>query len=372
MAKKSVFVKSGALFIFTAALSLVFCGPIINSASAAPDLDLGGSSLFLGNVPYLPLTRICRENHISYRWDDLTGKIFLYRGNRYVTCLIGETLIDVNGSIQSLGAPPRILEGTLVLPREVIDLEWWKDIRQTYPPTMWKDFTIRSVMIDAGHGGRDSGGIGFTGIREKDIVLDVAKRLQDKLNSNGIDARLTRSDDTFVPLSDRAAITNNSEVDLFISIHANIARTRWVSGFEIYYCSDPLDDSARAVQMIENAAAGGAKPASGFSSCSLKDATLVDLMNTEHRREAIELARSISASLGEERLVRNHGIRSANFHVLKWIQRPSILIEVGFLTNPREAVKLRDSYYQDRLAERIAEGILSFKREYERTEGFTK
>ena len=233
-----------------------------------------------------------------------------------------------------------------------------------------EEHRIRTIVIDPGHGGKDPGAIGVGGVKEKDVVLDIGKQLKKRLERAGLEVSLTRDRDVFLSLKERSLIANNKEADFFISIHANAFQKSRTSGFEVYYLSEAIHDSARAVVAAENAALKF-EQSQDFSK-PLK-ATLWDILYTEHRTESIELAGSICRAVERKGLNRNNrGVKGANFCVLRGARMPAVLVEVGFISNPLDASRLKLRSYRQGLTEAIAEGVLSYKRRYEATNGFTK
>jgi N-acetylmuramoyl-L-alanine amidase len=210
------------------------------------------------------------------------------------------------------------------------------------------------VVLDAGHGGHDTGSIGPTGYAEKELVLDVAQRLKLLIESElGAEVVMTRSDDTFVPLEARTGIANQQEADLFISIHANSSRTRSVRGVETYFLGlttarDALETAAR-----ENAA-------SERSIHELQD-VVKKIMTQDKVDESRELARHIqSAMAGPKESGTNRGIKQAHFVVLIGAQMPSVLAEINFITNPQEERLLKTPKYRQQIADFLLDGVRSY------------
>ncbi|MDD5449980.1 MAG: N-acetylmuramoyl-L-alanine amidase, partial [Candidatus Omnitrophica bacterium] len=218
--------------------------------------------------------------------------------------------------------------------------------------------------LDAGHGGYDPGAIGRDGIKEKYIVLDITRRVKRLLEDEGIEVILTRDSDNFVTLSRRSEIANRSGADLFISIHANASKTKRLKGFEIYYLSEALDDTARATHAAKN---GSIEAQKGRPSSFVVNTILWDLELTEDRRNAIELGNSILDTMD----VAKRDIKSARFIVLKGSRMPAILIEGGYISNKEECAELGSEEYRAKIADEIATGILRYKRKYESSGGFT-
>jgi N-acetylmuramoyl-L-alanine amidase len=214
---------------------------------------------------------------------------------------------------------------------------------------------IGRIVIDAGHGGHDSGTLGAGGIEEKDVVLDVALRLGKLLHDRlGAEVVYTRDDDTFVPLETRTAIANKTQADLFISVHANSSSDESVKGVEVYYLNFTSDPEAMRVAGRENAVS---TESVHELSDLVKKIALKDKID-----ESKELAADVDASLyaglrkGNPEL-RNRGVKKAPFVVLIGANMPSILAEISFVTNPDTAEKLETAEYRERVAESLYKGV---------------
>ncbi|PIQ82650.1 MAG: N-acetylmuramoyl-L-alanine amidase, partial [Candidatus Omnitrophica bacterium CG11_big_fil_rev_8_21_14_0_20_64_10] len=213
----------------------------------------------------------------------------------------------------------------------------------------------------------DPGAIGRTGLREKEITLDIAKRLRDLLVRDGFHVVMTRYDDRFIALDRRTVIANEERADLFVSVHANASKSRSVEGYEVYYLSEATDDHARAVAASENAQLPS--EVEGGLALSVPESTLPivwDLLYTEHRAESTALAGSVAQGIrGAGVSTPNRGVKSARFFVLKGTRMPAVLVEVGFISSLREEDRLRSAGYRQQLAEGIRNGILSYRKRHE-------
>jgi len=218
---------------------------------------------------------------------------------------------------------------------------------------------IGRIVIDAGHGGHDTGTIGPTGLMEKDLCLDVALRLgkiiQQKLP--GADIVFTRSDDTFIPLEDRTRIANEAKADLFVSIHANSSPDHGARGIETYYLNMKGSPEAMAVAARENA----------VSQQGIHDLEEVvkKIARTEKIDESRELAEDVQDSLSRRiqktvKPVKNRGVRKAPFVVLIGADMPSILTEISFLSNPSDEQLLKKPEYRQRVAEGLYQGVSDY------------
>ena len=216
---------------------------------------------------------------------------------------------------------------------------------------------VRRVVIDPGHGGKDTGAIGAHGVREKDIALSIAKRLATRLRALNFAVTLTRKDDSFVSLDDRTRIANEARADLFVSIHCNAARKRTLSGVETWTLNVASDRYAARLSAFENA----------DDERTVSDLRLIlaDLATKANAGDARELAQSVQSSLvrnlrSRVGKVTDHGVKQALFYVLLGTHMPSILVETAFLSNPSEEARLRSARYQNGAAEAIARGVKDF------------
>jgi N-acetylmuramoyl-L-alanine amidase len=218
---------------------------------------------------------------------------------------------------------------------------------------------IGRIVIDAGHGGHDTGTIGPTGLMEKDLCLDVALRLGKIIQQRlpGADVVFTRSDDTFIPLEERTHIANEAKADLFVSIHANSSRDHQARGIETYYLN--LKGSAEAMEVAarENATANE----------SIHD--LEDLVKRIARSEKIDESREFASDIQESlakriqknyKPVKDRGVRKAPFVVLIGADMPSILTEISFLSNPADEQLLKKPEHRQRVAEGLYQGVASY------------
>jgi N-acetylmuramoyl-L-alanine amidase len=214
---------------------------------------------------------------------------------------------------------------------------------------------IGRIVVDAGHGGHDSGTLGPGGIEEKDVVLDVALRLGKLLKQRlGADVIYTRDDDTFIPLETRTAIANKAQADLFISVHANSSSDPSARGVETYYLNFTTSADALEVAARENAVSD---QSIHQLSDLVKKITLQDKIS-ESREFAFDVQQSLYSGLEDGNAgLKDRGVKKAPFVVLIGANMPSILAEISFLTNPDDAHELRDPEYRERIAESLYRGV---------------
>jgi N-acetylmuramoyl-L-alanine amidase len=218
---------------------------------------------------------------------------------------------------------------------------------------------IGRIVIDAGHGGHDTGTIGPTGLMEKDLCLDVALRLGKIIQQRlpGADVIYTRSDDTFIPLEERTNIANEAKADLFISIHANSSHDHLARGIETYYLNLKGTPEAMEVAARENAV-------SQEGIHNLED-LVKKIARSEKIDESKEFAEDIQNSLAQRiqktaKPVKNRGVRKAPFVVLIGADMPSILTEISFLSNPADEQLLKKPEHRQRMAEGLYQGVASY------------
>lgn len=226
-----------------------------------------------------------------------------------------------------------------------------------------------TVVIDAGHGGEDRGARGRGGLDEKDLVLDVSKRLAARLRAAGLEVVLTRRGDHTLSLEERSSIANDARADLFLSIHANWAPASNARGPEIYFVSlEASDEQAERVARRENRAFGAeGLPGSGARDPLLE--ILSDLIATEHLMESNEFARLAEAALAESAGVTSRGVKQAPFVVLMGVQMPGSLIEIGFLSNLAEERLMRTAARRDAIAAALVGAVVEFGRRYDARRG---
>lgn len=217
---------------------------------------------------------------------------------------------------------------------------------------------VNRVVIDAGHGGHDVGSIGPSGLREKDLVLDIALRLG-KLIEEGLGSEViqTRGDDQFVSLKERTTLANKRQADLFISIHANSSRTRTVGGVETYYLNFTTDSWALTVASRENAASD--RPVHELQDLISKIALKEKI--EESREFATRVQRALFEGLSDDtKALRDRGVRKAPFMVLIGAKMPAILAEIGFISNPQAEKLLKTGAYRQQVANHLYQGMLGY------------
>lgn len=340
---------------------------------------------------YVLLTDVCEADGIEWEWDSISRRIILHKNGREVVLLVGSRLYFANDRVKEINAPLLIRNGSVYMPlgfaKDKLGRLFYLEkrpgalrakapaetepIEAKKPVSISKKYEMRKIVIDPGHGGKDPGAVSRTGFYEKNIVLDVSKRIKEELENNGIDVIMTRDLDEFITLGNRITAANENNADLFVSIHANSNKRRWIRGFEVYYLSEATDDNARALAASENSVLQYEESSFAKHTRDL-DAIVWDLKFTENREESIELAGFICQEVSRQLNMSDSRVRSAKFYVIKGAKMPAVLVELSYLSNKLDERNLRKSDYRQKLAGGIAGGILAYKTEYERTNGFSR
>jgi N-acetylmuramoyl-L-alanine amidase len=225
---------------------------------------------------------------------------------------------------------------------------------------------IRTIVIDPGHGGVETGAIGPSGIQEKELTLALARDLEARLEQSGIRVVLTRNEDTQLPLDSRTSIANQNKGDLFISIHLNSSLGSGAYGTETYFLSTEATDSraARSAtdENAENAEPAGT-PAPPVDPETMEDLQLIlwDLAQSHHLAESQRFANMVQGELNQTLQLRDRGVKQAPFRVLMGANMPAVLVELGFISNPDEEKKLQSPEYRSGLIAALVRSVQRYK-----------
>ena len=220
---------------------------------------------------------------------------------------------------------------------------------------------FKTIVIDAGHGGKDPGAVGYRGTKEKDIALDVAKRLEKKLSKNmNVKIIMTRDEDVFLRLSERTKIANESNGNLFISIHTNAAEDRRASGFETFLIGPNKNEAAVRVAARENAVL----ELEGTTDKKLTNEDLIKatIAQSAFASKSEQFASMVQKEIKKRVQSKDRGVKQAGFYVLMGASMPNVLVELGFISNPSEEKKLRSPQYRDQLATAIYRAVEQYQK----------
>jgi N-acetylmuramoyl-L-alanine amidase len=230
---------------------------------------------------------------------------------------------------------------------------------------------IRTIVIDPGHGGTETGAIGPSGIQEKELTLALARDLEARLEQAGIRVVLTRNEDANLPLDTRTAIANQNKGDLFISIHLNSSLGSGAYGTETYFLStEATDPRAARSALDENAGAGTpatAPPEAQADPQAMEDLQLIlwDLAQSHHLAESQRFANLVQGELNQTLQLRDRGVKQAPFRVLMGANMPAVLVELGFISNPDEEKKLQSPEYRSGLIAALVRSVQRYKAQVE-------
>jgi N-acetylmuramoyl-L-alanine amidase len=369
----------------TKVLPRLLPGAAVAEERAAPKLPVkpARASATLGDLrfrSYPSFTRIVLESDEPFSFKVESGPAEVRARLSGLTIDQGEAHEVNDGLIREIslsragsGALLRVgLEGPLGDTKTTVLSEPYRVVLDFYRPRERTEGArvqaapLRVIVLDAGHGGHDSGAVGPSGLQEKDLVLDVTRRLARMLEEGlGLKVALTRTDDRFVPLRERAAFANAQRADLFVSVHANAHRVSVSEGVETYFLSsEASDNEARQVAALENGVVQLESPASRAKTDILKT-ILWDLAQSEFQAESSRLAEVVQDSVTQSLGLTNRGVKQAGFYVLGGVAMPAVLVEIGFITNRKEERKLMDSRHREEVARAIYSGLAAYKRRYD-------
>jgi N-acetylmuramoyl-L-alanine amidase len=342
---------------------------------------------------YIPLATLVEDMGLELHWNAVFGRIDLVRASGRITLFLNsQTVLEGSGRADTL--PKRIIQvnGEAHLPLEILRFlyrelsfpgEVWvfgevererrltniapqtpRDVPVIVQPRV-PSTGIDLIVLDAGHGGRDQGAVGHQGMRESTLVLDITKRVERKLKAlSGYRVELTRKGNETVSLEKRSEIANGflaqGHKGIFVSIHANASLATSSRGYETFFLSPIASDAeARRTAAMENGALVADLPPEREGEM---EAIFSGMLVEEFRRESVLLAESIQKGLTGQigRNSPDRGVRKANFYVLRCVYMPSVLVEVGFITNPDEARLLNTDEYREKVADGIVQGIKNF------------
>jgi N-acetylmuramoyl-L-alanine amidase len=300
---------------------------------------------------YINIEQLCKKHNFQYRFDTVDDMIRIFSSDKEIRLVLNSRVGYFNSSLFTLNKPPLYIKGIIAIPKELDKIVLSKE-RIFFQPA----FTIKTIVVDPGHGGGDPGAISPRGLKEKDLNLIVSKYLKEELEKRGFKVILTRSRDTHLTLGERVSIAKRYNADLFLSVHTNSNRSRHIRGVEIYYLSSSrFKPWERAVRLAKG---------KDFGKVPF-DAKIIlwDLLLSKNYAISVELAHFLQFTF------KNLGFKvfppkRANFYVLRLAYVPSVLVEIGYISNRYEEKILRKKYYQKQIAEAIALGVVSLNKRY--------
>lgn len=301
------------------------------------------------------LKQLCRANGIQLEWDSLNQTVTLEKDKLTAKAMVGSRVVILDQETILLSAPLKRSENKILVPADFKSKVIDRFIRRE-AVTGGKFLTI---VVDAGHGGKDPGATARTGLKEKNVVLDISKRLNRILEDKGVKVVMTRSRDEFITLQERTQIASRSKADLFVSIHANSNPNRSVRGMEVYCARELSHRDQREDQRQKNTRLLLNRMSMKKNVPAL-DNIIADMLYTHKQSESGLLSMSVARDAAGTIKIPNRGGKTAGFFVLRNTLIPAILIEVGYLTNTEEERFLSKGESRQRIAEAIALSILNY------------
>jgi N-acetylmuramoyl-L-alanine amidase/putative methionine-R-sulfoxide reductase with GAF domain len=321
----------------------------LHDTSLAP--DVAGKTIEVGDAL---LARVRVAQPVS----GLTRMVLETKGNSNFSVSLEPNPYRLVVQVRKLGVDPKaqvnLFPGT--------ESDRGKLFAIVVPPPTHEDLQLRArvpkmrIVVDAGHGGWDLGTVGRKGLLEKDVVLEIAQRLGKLLESRlGAEVILTRKDDNYIPLDERAGIANQSQADLFVSVHANYSDLPSARGVETYYTNFFSSPNAKDVEAREDGTVAKTTAMAALSPVDLHDRI------EQSRRLAASVQRSLYGTLSVQNPgLRDRGVKEASYVVLTETAMPGILAEVSFVSSPADEQKLRSDGYREQIAEALYKGIARY------------
>ncbi len=312
--------------------------------------------------PDLSLKRLCEKYEIQWQWDSLAQIVTLSRNQRRVKGFIDSGFFLIDDEAVQLQGPLKWQKSVLLVPSDFQSkiIHLLLEEKKEAPLRPGDLVKYRRIIIDPGHGGKDPGTIGRSGIFEKHVVLDISRRMKRDLERRGVDVYLTRDRDEFISLQKRTEIASQSQSDLFISIHANSSPSRRAQGLEVYTLKQ-LEEHEKNEEQFKN------NQEMMFKRFSMLDnpladieRILADMLQVHKHAESLALAEYISGHISPASKIKTRGHKTAKFFVLRNTLIPAVLVEVGFLSNPREERLLKTSSYRQTVADTLTRNILDY------------
>ena len=303
------------------------------------------------------LSALCERNNISWQLDSVTQVIVLHGINLEAKGLVGSNMVILGTEKVTLSEPIKRMRNNIIVPADFEKLVITR-LKADIDLSLIK---FKKIIIDAGHGGKDPGAIGKSGLQEKTVNLDLALKLRDILISTGRDVLMTRETDEFLTLEKRTEIAAASNADLFISVHANSHRSKSVHGIEIYSAKDNKTEVEKEDQYKKNKQIFFTNKIVPQSADDVEK-ILLDMLYSYKQAESRNLASFAVSNVSMDVGMKNEGSKSANFFVLRNTFIPAILVEVGYLSNAGEEKLLQTSAYRASVADAIAKTVLNYEK----------
>ena len=316
------------------------------------------------NVQYISLKSLFQLINIT-NWAKIEDRIFIFVDDTNIKFRINDTNVILGGKSFEIKNPPKEIEGEILIPVDDFS-QILLGLKATSKEEKKEEVNKKEdkkfvILIDPGHGGDDAGAMGNYGLKEKDVNLDVALRLEKYLkkqlsNSPEIEIYLTRKEDVFVSLEDRVKMAKAMNADIFFSIHTNSSKFNRenASGFETYYCYNKME-----INTLPKSNDG-----EGIIEETKNDNILSQIINNLNETNVIDesriLAEIVQEKLAERLITPDRGAKRGNFYVLKYTPMISVLVEIGFICNPVIEFNLKDVEVRQAIAETLGKAIIEY------------
>lgn len=309
---------------------------------------------------FIEMSTFCAKHKLVSGYDTIDDVVRLESHDRDIRLLLNSLIVYCNGTTFYLKNPPYYDCGQIFIPQQLTDI-----LFGTLPVIKKPPVCVKTIVIDPGHGGKDPGAISRRGIREKDVNLKVSEILKKQLEREGFEVYLTRSRDVYLTLQQRVEFAKAKNADLFISVHANANRNRKVSGVEVYYLAlRYFNTEAKSITPADKTFLN-----IGGDYSKNTQAIIWDLICTENNAVSLGFA-TVLVNTFKKVGFRVKPPRGAPFYVLKNAYVPSVLVEIGYLSNSYEEKLLVSSRYQKQVVEAIALGINTYNKSFQYAEGY--
>ena len=306
------------------------------------------------------LNTICSQHNVIWTWDHTSQVATLQFGGAQAQALVGSAVVLLDQETIHLSSPVKMVNSSVIVPADfkekVID---WLYNQHIKGKEEYKYLNVRKVIIDAGHGGKDPGAIGLDGLQEKNVVLDIAQRMEKILRKRGVDVVMTRNKDEFLTLEKRTELTSEQKADLFVSIHGNSHPDRNVQGLEVYVAKDMGYAERNEEQRQKNHKILFTNLAINRDSREVQK-IVSDMLYVHKQTESRNFSDQLAQDTTLEVNIKNLGRKNSRFFVLRYTLIPAVLVEVGFLTNPKEARLLETAEQREKIARALADSILNY------------
>jgi len=333
---------------------------LLAGAAAAPRPGVPSiGAIKVRGKSYVSVQVMTRRRGLRLAVNERAGIYTLLDGGHRVVIVPGFSVAEVDGRTVDLPYPAIFHRDELLVPSML-----FLRARRSFERPASKTIPLRKVVLDPGHGGRDSGAVGAGGIREKDVTLSVALRLKRLLERRGVSVVITRSTDKYLSLAQRSRVANSSGADLFLSIHCNAARSSAAKGLETFALSWGISDSHRAGKAAVRHSPGDLVSGSADRVSASTEKTIMRAHLGEQRKQSIALSKCLQAEMVRLLGELDRGVKLRNFSVLRETYIPAALVEVGFVSYAPTARKMRTSSHRQRIAEALEGGIARFGRNH--------